>query len=171
MNAPLLTQTCACSGALNSPHLAQTPQTHLTTSMPCAYSLYIVHPNAKLLLVYVTVWYLLMWLLFYAPLRDWLYPIASNLQYFILILLILVWWCETDWTRLISPIWVLFRLMIAMRTLYWQDDMFITGLRGRSLKEWEVFGWSRISKNTRSRIFFIRFRKSNLINFYIVLLS
>jgi len=43
----------------------------------------------------------------------------------------------------------------------------------RSSKESEVFGWSRIPKNTRNRgrIFLIRLWKSNSISFYISLLS
>jgi len=48
-----------------------------------------------------------------------------------------------------------------------RDQDFVT----ESREEPEVFGWSRIPKNTRSRIFFIRLRKSNWIIFYIATLS
>jgi len=56
-------------------------------------TLYLVHPNANLSLVNVTFCYLFLLLLLFAQRQDWLYRIASNLQYLIVIL---VCGCETD---------------------------------------------------------------------------
>jgi len=74
---------------------------------------YIVHQNTKFLLVCITVCYLAFLLLVLdAQQHGWLNRILCSVLY---LTLTLVWGCETDWIRFISPIskWVLFHFMIA----------------------------------------------------------